>query len=118
MVGYLDTHQLMCDSVATSTRAVYRSGLDRFVTFLKLNNYATGPGLPVVSEDILMTFVTYCYKILSLSYSTIKLYLCGIRFHYALAEVPNPLCNLAGELNSLTRLHGFARGQATEKNHQ
>jgi hypothetical protein len=57
-----------------------------------------------------MAFVTYCCKILKLTYSTIKLYLCGIRFHYTLAGVPNPLCKLTGEPNALARLHMVLQG--------
>ncbi|XP_006812967.1 uncharacterized protein LOC102801542 [Saccoglossus kowalevskii] len=46
--------------------------------------------LPAVSEDLLLLFITHCYKYLQLKESTIRLYLAGIRFRYIEAGVPNP----------------------------
>ena len=47
--------------------------------------------MPPVSEDILIYFVAHCSKILNLHYTTIKLYLCGIRYHYLKANCSDPL---------------------------
>lgn len=47
--------------------------------------------LPVLSEDTLIYFVTYCHSFLKLKWNTIKLYLAGIRFHYLCTGHPNPL---------------------------
>ena len=41
-----------------------------------------GKRMPPISEDILIYFVVQCLKNLKLLHTTIKLYLCGIRFHY------------------------------------
>lgn len=46
--------------------------------------------LPVLSEDTLIYFVTYCHSFLKLKWSTIKLYLAGIRFHYLHTGHSNP----------------------------
>lgn len=38
--------------------------------------------LPDLNEDLLIKFVSYCHHSLNLTFSTINLYLAGIRFHY------------------------------------
>ena len=48
------------------------------------------PLLPILNEDVLIYFVTYCHSFLKLTWSTIKLYLAGIRFHYLQAGHANP----------------------------
>ena len=42
------------------------------------------------SEDILIYFVAHCFKNLKLLHTTIKLYLCGIRFHYVKSNCEHP----------------------------
>lgn len=58
--------------------------------------------LPPINEDILIYFITHCYEIMKLQLSTIKLYLCGIRFQFLQHSGVNPLSTLEG--NSLPRL--------------
>jgi hypothetical protein len=53
--------------------------------------------LPVISEQLLMFFVTHCVVNLGLAYSTIKLYLAGIRNLYVTQGLPNPLVNALGQ---------------------
>ena len=52
------------------------------------------PGLPSISEDRLIYFIIYYHSCLKLKWTTIKLYLAGIRFHYLQAGRNNPLCNV------------------------
>ena len=53
------------------------------MTFLLLSGIIFDSNeLPILSEDLLLSFVTYCVNHLHLQYSTIKLYLCGIRYNY------------------------------------
>lgn len=51
--------------------------------------------MPPVSEDFLKYFIAYCFKSLHLQFSTIKSYLCGIRFHYIKTGF-NPFVNSDG----------------------
>lgn len=104
------THTLMSESVEASTRAAYKSGFDCFLHFLRLNNIVSDSSIPAISEEVLMSFVTFCHTVKQLAYSTIKLYLCGIRFNYVLSGVSSPLCNLDGAANPLIRLHMVLQG--------
>jgi hypothetical protein len=45
---------------------------------------------PPISEDILIFFVAHCFDTLKLQHSTIKLYLCGIRYQYMKWNSTNP----------------------------
>ncbi len=91
-------------SIAPSTRAAYTTGIQCLLTFLTLSGVSYPPGsLPSVTEDILIYFVTYCNKSLQLQWTTIKLYLAGIRFHYLQAGMSNPV-------SSMDRLQCILRG--------
>lgn len=76
---------LMSSSVSSSTQSVYHSGHQTYTKFTQMNNYSL-----VATEDTLMHFATYCLDSLNLSYHTIKLYLCGIRYYHLLQGIPNP----------------------------
>ena len=75
--------------------------------------------LPVVSEDILMLFVAYCFKTLKVRYNTIKLYLCGIRFAYLKAGISCPLIKTDNtsciRINMLVNAIKRVQGQVTNK---
>lgn len=75
----------MSSSVSSSTQSVYHSGHQTYTKFTQMNNYSL-----VATEDTLMHFATYCLDSLNLSYHTIKLYLCGIRYYHLLQGIPNP----------------------------
>jgi len=65
--------------------------------------------MPPVTEDLLFIFfVAHCVRVLHLKATTIKLYLCGIRFCYMRAGCGNPLQTNDG--NSLSRLNTVMRG--------
>ena len=61
-----------------------------------------------------MEFVAYCFQQLKLKFSTIKLYLCGIRYGYMIQGVASPFDNMP-----LPRLHaallGIKRIQGTHR---
>lgn len=78
-------------AIAKRTRNAYDVGFNHFKRFLLLNNVSFNDDFPPVSEEILIYFVTYCYKMLNLQYSTIKLYLSGIRHNYLIANHGDPL---------------------------
>ena len=99
--------QLMEKSVADSTRATYDIGFQTYSRFIAMNNLKWHNNMPPISEDLLMCFVTYCHQTMHLAYSTIKLYLCGVRFQYMVSGTANPF-DATG--NNLHRLHILLKG--------
>jgi hypothetical protein len=102
-------------AIANKTREYYNVGYKHFERFMLLNNVHLHVGyLPPISEEILIYFVAYCFRHLNLQYSTIKLYLCGIRYKYLQSNVQSPfekpdqsnLKKLALVLKSVKRLQG------------
>ena len=88
-------NELWSAAVAPKTQSCYSTGFSHFRHFLVLHGFRCDDYfLPAISEDILVYFVAYCYKSLKLQYSTIKLYLSGVRFAYLRANVPSPLDKL------------------------
>ena len=71
---------LWTKAVTDGTRQTYSQGMKCFRTFLALNNLSVDGSVPKVSEDLLIMFVAHCYSVLHLRYSTIQLYLSGIRY--------------------------------------
>ena len=61
--------------------------------------------LPVTCENILVDFVAYWFDCLKLKFTTIKLYLCGIRYGYMIQGVTSPFNNIP-----LQRLHAAIFG--------
>ena len=83
-------HQLWDIAIASKTRSAYETGFKHFERFMLLNNFKFNY-LPPISEDILIYFTAYCFHFLKLQYSTIKLYLCGIRYKYLQNNCKDPL---------------------------
>ncbi|XP_021365385.1 uncharacterized protein LOC110458130 [Mizuhopecten yessoensis] len=83
--GILEVGRVVADlweaALAPSTLKTYHTGYNTFVQFLPkagLINSVNLAGM-CVTEDLLIQFVAYCHSI-NLTYTTIKLYVCGIRF--------------------------------------
>lgn len=96
---------LMSSSVSSSTQSVYHSGHQTYIKFTQMNNYPL-----VATENTLMHFATYCLEMpLNLSYQTIKLYLCGIRYHHLLQGIPNPFTLEEKLRNCVVAFFGFPR---------
>ena len=73
----------------------------------------------MVDENILIMFVTHCATSLELSYSTIKQYLNGIRYHCVKLAGFNPLLTDAGvTLNKLQLVMRGIRKTEVEFNRQ
>lgn len=90
-------------SISAQTASAYKSAMTVFVRFVTLCGIVFPAGkLPIVVEDDLMRFVTYCDKFLFLKLATIKLYLSGIRYNYIKAGYNNPLAN-TDRLNYILR---------------
>ncbi len=87
-----EVESLWRSSVAESTHLTYQTGVRRFQKFLIDYNYVWQKDiLPSPSTELFCNFIAYCHSILQLRYSTIKLYLAGIRFHYLARGRGNPL---------------------------
>ncbi|XP_021368921.1 uncharacterized protein LOC110460373 [Mizuhopecten yessoensis] len=91
-----DLAHLWDHSLSKSTLATYKSALSCFLSFLAMRclvaPWISGT-LPVISEDILLAFVTFCQASLNFRFDTIKLYLAGIRYHYIRQGQGDPLSN-------------------------
>ena len=69
--------------------------LKTFIQFLLLQGLAFDCSkLPVISENILVDFVAYCFDQLKLKFATIKLYLCDLRYGYMIQRVTSPFDNM------------------------
>ena len=89
-------------AVSERTFVTYKTGLRVFKTFLLMNNLVHNTDtLPELPEDIFLLFIAHCYKTLKLRHTTIKLYLCGIRFAYLRLGVPCPLIRGDTDTSSL-----------------
>ena len=99
-------NNLLINSVSKSTRKAYETGIRIFIKFLLLQGLAFDCSkLPVTSEDKIVEFVAYCFEQLKLKFTTIKLYLCGIRYGYMIHGVASPFDNMP-----LQRLHAALMG--------
>ena len=106
----------MQNSVTNSARLVYSHAFSVYLNFAKFSNISF-TDTPPVSEELLMAFSTHCFQELLLSYSTIKLYLCGIRFHYLASDMSTPRVYYQGANNSLPRLHLVLNGIKKSSQH-
>ncbi|XP_006824603.1 uncharacterized protein LOC102800610, partial [Saccoglossus kowalevskii] len=85
---------------ALSARTIgsYSTGVRAWLRFTALSEIpGQSTSHPRISEDILIYFVTHCATNLHLKYTTIKVYLAGIRNYYILGGYPNPLLTLQGQ---------------------
>ena len=113
--GRSEINELLSQSVNISTQQSYSTGFETFLTFILMQRLFTyGSTLPILTEDLLLSFISYCYHQLQLKYSTIKLYLCRIRYNY-LVQTSYPVI----DISALPRLHAaltcIKRLQGTDK---
>ncbi|CAG2206465.1 unnamed protein product [Mytilus edulis] len=102
--------------INSATRDVYTSGYKCFLKFRtsQFEGENIGNVMSNISEDILICFVSYCQSVLGLKYSTIKLYLAGIR-HFSIANCSvNPLVDNVGK--PLLRLQNILNGIKKSEN--
>lgn len=104
---------LLSNSVSASTKLTYKTGFQTFVSYLLLQGIIyRSTELPTLTEDLLLSFVAYCFHELKLQYSTIKLYLCGIRHNYLVLTKDNvfetsTLPRLQAALTGVKRIQGL-----------
>lgn len=99
-------------ALAHGTVNLYKAAYSSFKQFLEQYSlWTTASGTPpVVNEDILMYFVTYCAS-KGLRYNTIKQYLAGIRHYYIAYNVQTPLSCSATLHRLRTLLRGVKKSQ-------
>ena len=98
-------------AIAPGTRQTYNTGYNMYIQFLLLSGViacATPNNIPV-SEDLLIYFVTHCTSTLAISYATIKIYLCGIRFMCLEHNIFYPAIHELSRLKAI--LNGVKRSQ-------
>ncbi|XP_070539681.1 uncharacterized protein [Ptychodera flava] len=79
-------------ALGTRTIESYATGVRSWVQFsARYGTHVQMSHYPPISEDLLIYFIVHCATHLHLKYSTIKVYLAGIRHHYIMAGLPNPL---------------------------
>lgn len=86
-------------ALSPNTHSSYASGVRAFLTFatmFSIQNMATN--VPTCNEHILLYFVAHCQQNLQLAYSTIKMYLAGIRYHYISEGFENPCVDQTGNM--------------------
>ena len=99
-------------AIAPNTRRVYQSGVRAYLHFMALIGCACSEqNLSDLTEDTLLLFVTYCHYVLNVRHTTIKGYLCGVRFIYLRQAQANPWTHgstvrLETIMQSLKRLQG------------
>ena len=86
-----EINKLWDASISLQTAKTYQTALAHFLRFVAISKIVFIGELPHVNEEFFIKFAIYCHNALQLSYSTIKLYLAGIRFHYLKAGLQNPL---------------------------
>lgn len=67
-------------SLSGNTRSAYQSGMNCFIRFIALHGISQSPH--TLSEQLFIYFVAFCSKTRNFRYTTIKLYLAGIRHFY------------------------------------
>ena len=88
-------------AISKGTASAYNSALQAFHTFIKFYQpYAPIGQLPDISEDLIIKFVTHCSQNLNLKWSTIKLYVSGLRFHYIKAVMYGQVTLWTGYITS------------------
>ena len=92
-VALNDTVDLLwSNALAKRTKTAYDTGYRHLLNFLVLNGYHldVNSNPHVISEEMLIDFTAHCFKNLQLQYSTIKLYLAGIRFKCLQENISSP----------------------------
>lgn len=96
-------NSLLYLSIGANTRRMYQSGLNSYQDFLNhfsLRGNSTELS-PFPTEEILLSYIFYCHEIKKVTYSTIKCYLSGIRFHFIVSVGINPFKEGGGTLERL-----------------
>ncbi|CAG2205116.1 unnamed protein product [Mytilus edulis] len=104
---------LIHNSIASSTRSQYEHGFKSYKNFLCLSGFKWDDktDMPPLTEDILMHYATHCHENLKIKCSTIKMYICGLRYIYLQSGVQCLFssCCSSKLLSLYRRCFGFLR---------
>lgn len=102
--------QIMDRSLAKGTLTQYECGFNSYKQFLLLAGFSWNDKyeMPPLSEDSLIHYATHCHKHLNLKCSTIKLYICGIRYKFLQSGIPNLFSNCCS--SKMFRLEAIYKG--------
>lgn len=95
-----DVAYILQQAIAPSTRGVYTVGYNTYCRYLSLLNLKWSL-MPPVSEQLLIQFAAHCHQQLKLHYSTIKLYLCGVRYFFLSSTTTCPVYSGSANLARL-----------------
>lgn len=101
---------LIHNSIASSTRSQYEHGFKSYKNFLCLSGFKWDDktDMPPLTEDILMHYATHCHENLKIKCSTIKMYICGLRYIYLQSGVQCLFTDCCS--SKLLRLENIYRG--------
>ncbi len=108
-------------ALSPSTRQVYASGVKCFKTFCSIYGYLHDlVSLPVPTEKLFIAFIVYCAKRKFIAFSSIKLYLAGVRHAYIIRGLGDPLKDKSGHEWDLFKLtlkgvRNVARGKSLHR---
>lgn len=106
----------MWDSaISPNTKLVYDSGMANYRKFLSTVGEESYSLTPPITDDLLIKFIAYCFKYVKIKYSTIKLYLCGIRFFYLRLGKESPLESTQKSVRIHSFLKSVKRSQPQDK---
>jgi len=106
---------LLKTPIAPRTRTQYECGYSAYVTFLSMIGVlGANSCMPPLTEESLIHFATHCFKNLHMTCSTIKMYICGIRYKY-LESGKNSVFSNASD--KLYRLDALYRGNKKNESH-
>ena len=112
-------HYFTNNALSTNTHSAYSSGVRAFLTFCAMFGIPNiAPNFPICSEDVFLYFIAHCEQNLKLQFSTIKLYLSAVRFHYVSNGLGNPFSDHSGATSPRLALvlKGIKKSQTTKPN--
>jgi len=98
-------------AISHNTRQTYETDYQTYIRFLLFTGtiaYVISDQIPV-TEDLLIFIVAHCVSKLGISYNTIKLYLCGIKFKCHENSIMYPAIHNLNRLKNV--LNGVKRTQ-------
>lgn len=97
-------------SLAKGTLKQYECGFNSYKQFLLVAGFSWNDKyeMPPLSEDSLIHYAMHCHEHLNLKCSTIKLYICGIRYKFLQSGIPNLFSNCCS--SKMFRLEAIYKG--------
>ena len=104
---------MMEKAVSTSTLNQYKNGFKIFKRFMIMSGFNWENNCPTINENNILQFVSYCHFNLNIKSTTIKQYLCAVRFHYIVYDQDNLFTNDIKLVRVETMLKGIKKSEIT-----